>query len=457
MAWSPAETSQELRIAGRRALRGTVAVSGAKNAALPIMAAAILAEGPVHLIGVPRLADVDTLSQLLAQLGLSVERDVHAALHIGTIDDKPIVAPYTLVQRMRASFCVLGPLLARRGAAVVSLPGGCLIGDRPVDLHLAGLKALGAEIRIERGYVVARAKRLHGAHVHMAGRRGPTVTGTANIVCAATLARGVTVITGAAVEPEIVDLCNFLRAMGARIEGLGTRTLRVTGVEQLSGATHTIIPDRVEAATLLAAGAITGGEVRVEGARSAHLRHVLSAFERAGAELDVGSRHIGLAAPHRLRPLRLLAEPYPGVPTDVQALFTAMLTQAAGRSVVADRVFADRFLHVDELRRLGANIVRRGSAAIVRGVERLSGASVTACDLRAAAALVLAGLAAEGETVVRRIDHLDRGYDRLETKLAALGATIERRAEQEGSLIKTLEPRRSRQWRDFGADRRHAA
>jgi len=443
MAILPAATRDVLRIEGGRPLRGTVTVAGAKNAALPIMAASILADGPVQLAGVPHLADVDTLSQLLEQLGLTVSRDARDTLHLATIDPSPILAPYTLVERMRASFCVLGPLLARRGAAVVSLPGGCMIGDRPVDMHLAGLQKLGAKIHIDRGYVVARAARLRGAHVHMAGRRGPTVTGTANILCAATLARGTTILSGAAIEPEIVDLGNFLRAMGANIEGLGTSTIRIQGVEQLGGAAHTIIPDRIETATLLVAGAITGGQVRIEGSHAAHLRHVLSALERAGAELEVGPQHIALSAPHGLRRLRLVAEPYPGLPTDVQALFTALLTRAVGRSVVVDRVFGDRFLHVDELRRLGANIVRRGAAAIIQGVKRLSGTTVTACDLRAAAALVIAGLAADGETIVRRLDHLDRGYEHLEAKLAALGANIERHLEHEVRPIFSAPMRKS--------------
>ncbi|MBX3411896.1 MAG: UDP-N-acetylglucosamine 1-carboxyvinyltransferase [Pirellulales bacterium] len=426
MAQPSNASSQVLRIAGGRALAGRVAVGGAKNAALPIMAATLLTDEPVRLSGVPHLADVETLAQLLRQLGVAVERDEQDTLCLATVDDEPVVAPYTLVERMRASFCVLGPLVARRGGAVVSLPGGCMIGDRPVDLHLAGLQALGAEIQIDRGYVIARARRLCGARVHMAGRRGPTVTGTANILCAATLARGTSTITGAAVEPEIVDLGNFLRAMGARIDGLGTPTIRVEGVERLGGVSHTVIPDRIEAATLLIAGAMTGGEVELTGARPAHLRRVLAVLEQAGARLVIERERIALAAPARLRALRVAAEPYPGVPTDVQALLTAMLLTARGHGRIIDRVFADRFLHVDEFRRLGADIVRRGATASIEGVRRLSGATVTACDLRAAAALALAGLVAEGETIVRRIDHLDRGYDRLEDKLAALGARIER-------------------------------
>lgn len=428
-------TNHVLRMEGGHALHGNITVGGAKNAALPIMAAALLADGPVQLAGVPHLADVETLAELLRQLGLEVERDRRDVLGLSTVDDAPVVAPYKLVERMRASFCVLGPLVARRGAAVVSLPGGCMIGDRPVDLHLAGLAALGAEIQIDRGYVIARARRLRGAHVHMSGRRGPTVTGTANLLCAATLAQGVTTITGAAVEPEVVDLGNFLRAMGAPIEGLGTPTIRVEGVDRLCGAKHTIIPDRIEAATLLIAAAATGGAVRVEGAHSNHLRHVLAVLERTGLQLDVGQNHIALVAPERLRATRVLAEPYPGVPTDVQALLTAMLLRAAGHSRIVDRVFSDRFLHVDEMRRLGANLVRRGATATITGVERLCGATVTACDLRAAAALVVAGLAAEGETIVRRIDHLDRGYDRLEAKLAALGADITRTVEKTDAIV----------------------
>ncbi|MHB1034202.1 MAG: UDP-N-acetylglucosamine 1-carboxyvinyltransferase [Pirellulales bacterium] len=426
------------RITGGFPLNGTVAAGGSKNAALPIMAASILAHGPVRLFGVPRLVDVETLALLLAELGLRVERSGTAdggdpasptagdSLLLQTIDETPTTADYDLVRSMRAGFCVLGPLLARRGRAVVSLPGGCAIGDRPVDLHLAGLVALGADVRIEHGYVVASARRLVGARLHLTGTRGPTVTGTANLMSAATLAEGVTTITGAAVEPEIVDLGQFLIAMGAQIAGLGTPTLQITGVERLAGAAYSIIPDRIEAATLLLAAAITGGSATVTHVRPDHLVQVLAALEATGARVEAGEDRVEIHGPKRPRATDITALPYPGIPTDLQAQWMALAAIAEGRSVVCDRIFPDRFLHVAELNRLGARIRRDGAVAVVTGVEKLTGAEVMASDLRASAALVLAGLAAEGTTIVRRIYHLDRGYERLEVKLARLGARIVR-------------------------------
>jgi UDP-N-acetylglucosamine 1-carboxyvinyltransferase len=334
---------------------------------------------------------------------------------------------------MRASFCVLGPLVARRGRAVVSLPGGCNIGTRPVDLHLAGLQALGADIRIERGYVLARARRLRGAEIDLGGPHGPTVTGTANVMRAATVARGTTTIRGAATEPEIVDLGRFLIAAGARIAGLGSQTIEIRGVEQLSGARHRVIGDRIEAATLLISAAITGGTATVVGARADHLTAVLEALAETGIDVHCDAGAITVRASGRLRPIDLIARPYPGIPTDLQAQFMALLTLAEGTSSIRDEVFPERFMHVAELNRLGARIERQGSAAIVHGVSRLSGAAVMASDLRASAALVLAGLAASEETIVRRVYHLDRGYQRLEKKLATLGARIARQSESEVS------------------------
>jgi UDP-N-acetylglucosamine 1-carboxyvinyltransferase len=418
------------RIRGGRPLTGEARTSGAKNAALPIMAASILAQETVWLEAVPELVDVQTLALLLGHLGVEVKRQLDGRLKIDTVDPRPVRADYELVRRMRASFCVLGPLLARRGRAVVSLPGGCQIGDRPVDLHLRGLAALGAELRVEHGYVVGRAARLRGARVHLSGARGPTVTGTANVLCAAVLARGRSVITGAALEPEIVDLGRFLIAMGAQIEGLGTSTLEIEGQRELGGARYRIIPDRIEAATLLLAVAITGGCATLGGTRPEHLAEVIERLRRAGAEVRVNGDRISLAAAQPPRPTDVTALPYPGIPTDLQSQWMAWMTLAPGRSIVRDLVFADRFLHVAELKRLGASIERAGDTAIVTGTDRLSGANVMASDLRASAALALAGLAAEGETVVRRIYHLDRGYERLETKLQALGARVERTAEQ---------------------------
>lgn len=420
------------KITGGSRLSGSVRVSGSKNAALPIMAAAILADEQVRLQRVPRLADVDTLSAVLAELGVEATRTPQNDLLLDTVDTRPVLASYDLVRRMRAGFCVLGPLLARRGRAVVSLPGGCNIGPRPVDLHLKGLAALGAKLRIDRGYVVAQAPRLVGTTVRLGGPCGPTVTGTANLLSAAVLAHGETIILEAAVEPEIVDLGRFLQSMGAVIDGLGTSTLRIQGVDRLRGTTHRVIPDRIEAATLLLAMAITRGTATVDGVVPEHLAAVVDALRLAGFQVDSSGDAITLDAGSRPKPLDLVAEPYPGVPTDVQAQFMALLAVADGRSTVQDRVFPGRFMHVAELNRLGARIELRGSTAVITGVRRLAAADVTASDLRASAALVLAGLSAEGETVVRRIHHLDRGYERLDRKLGELGADVRRDADGPG-------------------------
>jgi UDP-N-acetylglucosamine 1-carboxyvinyltransferase len=414
------------RIIGGTPLRGTVGASGSKNAVLPMMAASILADGPVRLEGVPRLADVDTLSLVLADLGVAVAQTSGHGLLLETADPRPIRARYKLVRRMRASFCVLGPLLARRGKAVVSLPGGCNLGHRPVDLHLKGLAALGARLRLKRGYVVAEADRLRGATIDLRGPRGSTVTGTANVLCAAVLARGTSTITGAALEPEIVDLGSFLNSMGARVAGLGTSTIRITGVEQLGGTTYRVIPDRIEAATLLLAAAITGGSATVTGVVPGHLAEVLDRLRAAGSQIELGQSHVTVTADGRPRPLDITAQPYPGIPTDLQAQWTALLSLAPGRSTVCDTVFEHRFMHVAELNRMGAQIEQRNSSAIITGIDRLNGAGVTASDLRASAALVLAALAAEGPTAVLHVHHLDRGYQRLDEKLSQLGAQIER-------------------------------
>ena len=413
------------QIHGGTALRGAAAASGAKNAALPMMAAAILAQGPVRLQGAPQLTDVDTLAALLRQLGLRVRRE-GADLTLETVDDRPIQADYELVRAMRAGFCVLGPLLARRGRAKVALPGGCNIGERPVDLHLRGLAALGARFQLKQGYVTARAERLRGATIDLCGPRGPTVTGAANVLCAAVLAEGTTVIRGAPLEPEIVDLGHLLVKMGARLEGLGTPTICVEGVRELHGAVHRVIPDRIEAATLLLAAAITGGEATVEQIEPRHLHAVTSALAQAGAQLDIQDDCIAIDARRPLRSVSVTADPYPGLPTDVQAQWTALAAVASGTARIRDRVFPDRFLHVAELRRLGARIRVGAGGALVRGAARLQGARISAGDLRASAALVLAGLAADGCTTVDVIEHLDRGYERLDEKLRALGARIVR-------------------------------
>jgi UDP-N-acetylglucosamine 1-carboxyvinyltransferase len=415
-----------LLINGGRRLSGSLEASGAKNATLPIMAAALLAQQPVHLARVPRLTDVAVLARVLRQLGVSLEHDRRGAWTLYAPRSGPVVADARLMHKMRASFCVLGPLLARRGQAVVALPGGCKIGERPIDLHLAGLAALGADLRLERGYVVARAKRLRGATVSLAGPHGPTVTGTANVLCAATLARGTTTILHAAREPEIVDLGRFLIALGARIEGLGTSTVEIQGVDALGGARYEIIPDRIEAATLLLAGAITGGDVRITRLCPAHLSSVLPILGAIGLHIETGPDWIRLAARGRVRAVDITAGPFPDVPTDLQAQLTALLCLATGRSQVRDTVFPERFQHVRQLARLGARLTPTQGGVSIAGVPELRGARLTACDLRASAALVLAGLAARGRTQVRCAAHLDRGYERLDAKLAQLGASIAR-------------------------------
>ena len=449
---------QRFTIEGGRPFVGSVVASGAKNAALPILAASILASEPITLARVPRLTDVATMLRLLESLGAHIEKgtgiiSVRSATNAGHRGAEMIPVPFSVtmgataglpssavtidarsltgtapaerfVQRMRASFCVLGPLLARHGHARVPLPGGCRIGPRPVDLHLRGLAALGADIRVVDGLVIARAPRLRGARLSLVGPHGPTVTGTANVLCAATLARGTTIINGAAIEPEIADLGRFLNTLGARIDGLGTDTLEVRGVEQLGGGAHELIADRIEAATLLAAGLITAGRVTVECIDPTHLTALLEVFAQMGADVDVAADRVTISRSDRLRPINVTARPYPGVPTDMQAQLMALATLADGTSHIADAVFRERFRHVTQLRRLGARIEQCCDDVSIRGVAQLHGARVVASDLRASAALVLAALAAEGVTHVERLHHLDRGYERLEQKLRSLGATI---------------------------------
>lgn len=412
-------------IHGGRPLRGTVRVSGSKNAALPMMAASLVASGPLHLKQVPDLADVRTLAALLQSLG--VESECRAGdITLNCIDNRSCRADYELVRRMRASICVLGPLLAKRRKANVSLPGGCNIGHRPIDLHLMGLRALGAEIQIENGYVIASASRLKGARVSLGGDQGSTVTGTCNVMTAACLASGTTVIESAACEPEVVDLGRLLIAMGARIEGLGTSQLVIDGVEELSGATHTVIPDRIEAATLMIAAAMTRGEVTIENVRADHLTAVSEILTQMGVSLTWGPDYCRITLPGLLHPVECQATPYPGFPTDVQAQLTALMCLTPGQSKVTDKVFPGRFMHVSELLRMGASIRRDSDSALISGVPALSGAHVMASDLRASAALVLAAIAACGETIIHRIYHLDRGYEQLELKLQSLGASVER-------------------------------
>ena len=414
------------RILGGRPLAGSVAVGGAKNAALPIMAAALLTGDPIVLEGVPEVADVNMMARVLYRLGMHVHRGWDHRLRLETVDARCTTAPHRWVRRMRASFCVLGPLLARRRKAVVALPGGCRIGDRPVDLHLKGLSALGATLRIDRGYVVASAEKLRGTKIDLRGPFGPTVTGTGNILSAAVLAEGVTIIQGAAQEPEIVDLGNMLISMGAKINGLGTSQMEIEGVDSLHGTLHRIMPDRIEAATFLLATTIAGGRTTITGVQPAHLTSVLTAVRSLGADVWVGKDYITLQRSRPLTPADFHALPYPGLPTDLQAPLTAVLTLAHGRSQLTDHVFPERFSHIAELRRLGASIQRHGRTATVQGVPLLAGSEVFADDLRGGAALVLAGLAAQGETLVHRVGHIDRGYERFVEKLTLLGADIQR-------------------------------
>jgi UDP-N-acetylglucosamine 1-carboxyvinyltransferase len=412
----------KLLIEGGQRLRGEVTVSGAKNAALPLLTAALLTREPVCLSNVPDLNDVATMLRLLAQMGVKVERQGDAVSLDASGLDNP-VAPYELVKTMRASILVLGPLVARMGEARVSLPGGCAIGARPVDQHIRGLQAMGAEVAVEHGYVHARSPRLRGARLFT---DMVTVTGTENLMMAACLAEGETVIENAAREPEVVDLANCLIAMGARITGAGTDVIRVQGVERLHGARYRIMPDRIETGTYLCAAAATGGRVRLTGTSAAYLDAVIDKLTDAGCRIQVEPEAICLEAPERLTAVSIRTAPYPAFPTDMQAQFMAVNATAAGTAVIRETIFENRYMHAVELIRLGADIKIDGNTAVVTGVERLEGATVMATDLRASASLVIAGLAAQGETLVDRIYHLDRGYESLDQKLSALGARVRR-------------------------------
>ena len=415
----------KLLIRGGRRLEGTVTISGAKNAALPELCATLLTAEPVTLRNLPRLHDVSTALKLLASLGVVVDRHADrpdtATLNAGRLTSRE--ASYELVKTMRASILVLGPLLARFGEARVSLPGGCAIGSRPVDQHIKGLQAMGAEITVEHGYIVARAKRLQGARITT---DMVTVTGTENLLMAATLAEGETILENAAQEPEIPDLAEMLIGMGAKIEGHGTSRIRIVGVDQLHGTTHTVIPDRIETGTFLCAVAAAGGDVRLSGARAGHLETPIEKLREAGVQIEAGDDWIRVQSRARLKPVSFRTSEYPAFPTDMQAQFMALDCIADGTAVVTETIFENRFMHVNELMRLGARIEVDGHTAVVHGVERLSGATVMATDLRASASLVIAGLVAEGDTVVDRIYHLDRGYDQMEAKLRGIGADIER-------------------------------
>ncbi|MBM3951474.1 MAG: UDP-N-acetylglucosamine 1-carboxyvinyltransferase [Rhodospirillales bacterium] len=422
----------KIRISGRQGpLKGAIAIGGAKNAALPLMAATLLTDAPLTLGNLPQLADIATMAHLLRALGVETTPGAGAnggadkctmVLAARNIADS--TAPYDLVRKMRASVVVLGPLLARTGSARVSLPGGCAIGTRPVDIHLQALAALGAEIELTGGYIEARApKGLAGARVVFPK---VTVGGTENLLMAATLARGTTVLANAAREPEVTDLARCLIAMGAKIDGLGTDTLTIEGVARLGPATHTILPDRIESGTYAVAAAVTGGEVTLEGARLDLMESVATALRAAGTGVEAIAGGVRVSGNGRARGVDVMTDPYPGFPTDMQAQFMALMATARGASMITETIFENRFMHVPELCRMGADINVHGASAIVRGVERLSGAEVMATDLRASVSLVLAALAAEGDTVVNRVYHIDRGYERIEDKLARLGAAIER-------------------------------
>jgi UDP-N-acetylglucosamine 1-carboxyvinyltransferase len=417
---------QFFEIVGGTRLKGTVDISGAKNAALPIMAASILVDGESVLHNVPDLADVRQMQTLLARLGVKSERDASGAMHLRVEDEMNAHAEYELVSKMRASVCVMGPLLAKRRRAQVSMPGGCAIGDRPIDLHILGLQSFGADFELVNGDVLLRAKKLKGNEVFLGGPFGSSVTATANVMMAATLAEGRTVIASAACEPEVVDLANYLNACGARVAGAGTPEITVEGVESLHGAEHRIIPDRIEAGTFMIAAAITNGDLELHGAKMEHMRALVDRLRRVGVVIERGEKGIAVSSSRRLEPVVITTQPFPGFPTDLQAQAMALLCLADGNSVITEKIYPDRFLHVGELNRMGAQLRKEGPTVIIEGVKRLVGAPVMASDLRASAALILAGLVAKGTTRVHRAYHIDRGYESIETKLAAVGANIRR-------------------------------
>jgi UDP-N-acetylglucosamine 1-carboxyvinyltransferase len=414
----------KLLIRGGLPLSGEVSISGAKNAALPILAATLLTTDPVTIGNVPHLHDITTTMELLGRMGAELTIDERMIIEVNNREIKDLFAPYELVKTMRASILVLGPMLSRYGQAEVSLPGGCAIGSRPVNLHISGLSAMGADIKVEEGYIRAKAKRLKGAHLSL---DIVTVTGTENLMMAATLADGETVLENAAREPEVVDLADCLNSMGARIEGAGTDTIVIEGVETLSGTHHDIMPDRIETGTYLVAAAMAQGKVKLKNTRAGFLDSVLAKLTEAGAKIEVRDSTITLDMTHaRPKAVDIHTSPYPGFPTDMQAQFTAMNCMTEGTGIITESVFENRFMHVQELQRMGANIKLEGNTAICTGIERLTGAPVMATDLRASASLVLAGLIATGETKVDRIYHIDRGYEMIEEKLSQLGASIKR-------------------------------
>jgi UDP-N-acetylglucosamine 1-carboxyvinyltransferase len=426
-------------IRGGSRLKGKVEISGSKNSALPLLAACLMADGKTTLNGVPRLSDIDSMTKLIGELGCDVYRHepggktvwegppLNGPLDITVTDERCCEARYDIVKTMRASICVLGPLLAKRGRAVVSLPGGCNFGDRPVDLHLRGLAKLGAEFRTESGNIIGQVRgRLKGRRMYLGGTQGPTVLGTINVMSAAALAEGRTVIVGAACEPEVSDCADLLNKMGARITGQGTPEICIDGVDKLTGAEHRIIPDRIECGTFIIAAAITGGELELKHCNIDHLAAVTEYLEEIGVGITRQNGTVFCSCPRRPGAVQISTQPHPGFPTDLQAQLMALLSLADGKSVITERIFPDRFQHVGELNRMGAHIRREGSTAVIEGVGELQGTSVMASDLRASAALVLAGLVARGTTRLDRVYHIDRGYEKIEQKLAAVGADIQR-------------------------------
>ena len=419
-------------INGGSRLRGKVSINGSKNASLPIMAASILTEGETVLQGVPELEDVRQLSTLLEQLGVTVTRDESRNLRLKVVDEMNCHAEYDIVRKMRASVCVMGPLLAKRGKAQVSMPGGCSIGDRPIGLHVQGLEALGCASDLVTGDIQLKAKRLKGTEMFLGGPFGSTVLGTANVMMAATLAEGTTVIEMAACEPEVVALADYLNACGARITGPGTPRVTIEGVRDLHGCEHTVIPDRIEAGTFMIAAAITNGEIRLPNCRLDHLLAVVDRLRAIGVNIERDGDGVQVSSLRRLEPVTVTTQPFPGFPTDLQAQIMTLLCLADGNSIITEKIFPDRFLHVAELGRMGAKLRKEGPTVIVEGVKQLIGAPVMASDLRASAALVLAGLVAKGRTKVLRVYHIDRGYDRIEQRLSTLGADIKRESESGG-------------------------
>ena len=426
----------KLVVAGSSKLNGEVTVSGSKNACLPILAACLMTDDECIIRGVPELVDITRLSRLMGELGVNVRPDADdpSTMRVQVDNEKNCEARYDLVRQMRASICVMGPLVAKRAKAIVSQPGGCAIGDRPINLHLHGLVSLGAQYeQTGGGNICVRAKRLNGAEIFLGGPFGSSVLATANVMSAACLAKGSTLIESAACEPEIVDLADFLNKMGAKITGQGSPRITIEGVEKLGGAEHTVIPDRIEAGTFMIAGAMSGGEVTVKNCRLDHMLAVVDNLRRIGAKVEkANGTDVLVRSQGRFEPVDITTQPYPGFPTDLQAQFMALLCLAKGNSVVTDKVFPDRFLHVGELGRMGAQLRKQGPAVVISGVKELVGAPVMASDLRASAALVLAGIVAEGTTEIHRVYHIDRGYQRIEEKLNALGADIQRLPEEVG-------------------------